>query len=81
MLAFAAVFVAIVLYRLLTNPSMAVFAYIIVSYFKDFDNDVLLDNNFDGEVEDGIFTHRFIHLNETYNGMKVLRACTDDIDI
>lgn len=69
--AFAVVFLAVVLYRIVTNPSLAVFSYIIVSYFKDFDNDVLLDNNFDGEMEDGLFTHRFIHLNETFNGMKV----------
>lgn len=69
--AVAAVFLAVVLYRIVTNPSLAVFSYIVVSYFKDFDNDVRLDNNYDGEVEDGLFTHRFIHLNETFNGMKV----------
>lgn len=68
--AFSVVVLAIVIYRILTHPSLAVFAYIVVSHFKGFDNDVTLDNNYDGEIEDEIFTHRFIHLDKTFNGMK-----------
>jgi hypothetical protein len=70
-IAFSAVFLAIVLYRILSNPSLALFTYIIVSYFKNFDSDVILDNNFNGEIEDEIFTHRIIHLDKTYSGYEV----------
>jgi hypothetical protein len=68
---FSSIFTAIVIYRILSNPSLALFTYIIVSYFKDFDNNVPLDKNYDGEVEDDIFTHRFIPLQETYTGLSV----------
>ena len=70
---FLIIILGIVIYRIVNNPSLAVFSYIVVSYFHDFDNNVVVDNNYDGEVEDKIFTHRFIHLDNTYSGLKVIK--------
>lgn len=62
---------SVAVYRILTNPSLATFAYIVVSHWKGFDSDAVVDGNYDGEVEDDVFIHRFVHLNETYHGLKV----------
>lgn len=71
LLAFVTLLLSIVVYRMFTTPALATFTYIIVSYFKDFDSNTILDNNYDGEIEDEIFMHRFVHLNKTYRGMPV----------
>lgn len=66
------VFVAFV-YKLVNNPSIATMLYMVVSYTADFDADKPFVTNFDGEIEDGIFRHRFVHLNQTFTG-KVVNA-------
>lgn len=71
---FIAVVVLVVgwmLFKLATVPSLATFSYIIVSYFANFDGGTSMRLNHEGEVEDGLFTHHFIHLNQTYNGLPV----------
>ena len=64
--------ISIFIYRLLSIPSAATFLYIIVSHLRDYDSNIVPDYNYDGQVEDVMFTHRFVQLNETFHGLKVM---------
>ena len=61
----------IFIFRLIQNPTVATFGYIVVSYLRNFDAGQKTIVNYNGEVEDGIFTHRFIPINQTFRGLPV----------
>ena len=63
--------VACVVFAILTSPGLSPISYIMMSYIFGFDSAQEMVVNFDGEVEDGVFTHRFIRLNRTYHGLPV----------
>lgn len=63
--------VAIILRRLMQNATVATFGYILVSYLLNFDSNQLFLRNSDGEIEDGMFMHRFVHIDRTFNGLPV----------
>jgi hypothetical protein len=63
--------VATIMIRLLSNPTVATMSYIFISYIFNYDADFVPIRNHDGEVEDSLFTHRFIHLDKTFQGRHV----------
>lgn len=62
---------AIVLLKLSQNGSIATFSYILLSYIFRFDSNQQQLLNFDGEIEDGVFMHRFVKINKTFDGLPV----------
>jgi hypothetical protein len=64
------VFIAILL-KLLNTGLVSTLIYIALSYYGNFDAEFPLLTNYDGEIEDTLYTHRFIHLNQTYSGRPV----------
>lgn len=63
-------FAAIIL-KLLSTGLVSTLLYIALSYYGNFDTEYPLLTNYDGEVEDNQYTHRFVHLNQTYSGRPV----------
>lgn len=63
-----ALLVALVVYRFLQSPMGCTLVYIAISYVLNYDADIVQIVNTDGEVEDGIFLHRFIPLTHTSSG-------------
>ena len=55
----------------MSNEMLSLLTYFGVAALFSFDSGINLFQNFDGEVEDGIFTHRFIPLSRTYTGNAV----------
>lgn len=68
---FLGIFAAYLSYKLYDNASFATFGYIAISYLASFDKDNIRVKNYDNEIEDSIFTHRFIHINQTFGGFPV----------
>jgi pimeloyl-ACP methyl ester carboxylesterase len=64
-----AIVAAVIGFRLLNNPTVGTLVYISISSLFDFDSDVVPYRNFDGEIEDGKFLHRFTHVNATATGV------------
>lgn len=62
---------ALVAYRALQSPMGCTLLYIGVSYFLKYDSDIKQIINTNGEMEDGLFMHRFIPLAETSSGAPV----------
>jgi hypothetical protein len=62
---------AMVIFKAMNSGIVSTLVYITLSYYGNFDAEYPLLSNFDGEVEDSLFTHRFIHLNQTYSGRPV----------
>ena len=62
---------ALLVYRLLSVQLVATLFYNVVSYNLNFDSNITRTINFHGEVEDGIFSHKFIQLTITSSGEKV----------
>lgn len=66
-----AVLVALVAYRFLQSSMGCTLVYIGLSYFMNYDADIVQTVNRDGEMEDGLLMHRFIPLTETSSGAPV----------
>lgn len=60
-----------IVYKILNTGLSSTLIYIAISYLGNYDSEYPLVINYDGEVEDGIFTHRFVHLNQTFTGQQV----------
>ena len=63
--------VAILMYRLVMNPMSATLLYMLGTRLLRLDVGHSVVVNFDGEVEDGVLTHRFVPITETSEGEKV----------
>jgi hypothetical protein len=62
---------AMVVFKAMNTGLVSTLVYITLSYYGNFDAEYPLLSNYDGEVEDSLFTHRFIHLNQTFTGQAV----------
>lgn len=62
---------AIIMFRLIENPSTATLLYAAVSAVANFDGDIVRTINHEGEVESGVFTHRFVKVDKSFSGTPV----------
>ena len=62
---------ALVAHRLLSIKVIATIFYTFLSYLFRFDSEVVREINFDGQIEDNVFEHRFIQLTNTLSGKRV----------